>query len=155
MLDWKIHLIFGLLLVIFWFSIFFFSQITPISLNTIIILVALSSFTTLLPDIDLKNSKIRHLVSLISAFVIAGIYIYKYSETWYLGIVWFVALYILIKKIPTKHRGITHTYKFAFLFSAFLIGLFYFYFTFSTQEALIWFAVTFSSYSFHLLLDRM
>jgi membrane-bound metal-dependent hydrolase YbcI (DUF457 family) len=154
MLDWKLHLIFGLLLAIAFLGSFYFFQI-ELSIETIVSMIIMTMFTSLLPDVDLKKSKIRDLVSIISAAAISFIFIYFRTDEWYLSIIYFLFLYILFKNIPTKHRGITHTFKFSFLFSVILTGIFYFMFTLNFENLLLWFTVIFFSYNLHLVLDKI
>jgi hypothetical protein len=103
----------------------------------------------------LKKSKARDISSFLLAFFISTIYIYFYQSTWYYGLVYFLILYFLFKLIPTKHRGIVHTFKFSFLFSLIIVLLIHFLFSLTQTEFLVWFTIIFSSYSLHLLLDRM
>lgn len=154
MLDWKLHLIFGLLLAITFLGSFYFFQI-ELSIETIVSMIVMTMFTSLLPDVDLRKSKIRDLVSIISAAAISFIFIYFRTDEWYLSIIYFLFLYILFKNIPTKHRGITHTFKFSFLFSIILAGIFYFLFTLNFENLLLWFTVILFSYNLHLVLDKI
>ncbi|MBS3055302.1 MAG: metal-dependent hydrolase [Candidatus Aenigmarchaeota archaeon] len=154
MLDWKLHLIFGLLLTTGIISFFYFFQF-EISVEVLISLVIVTMFTSLLPDIDLRKSKIRDFVSVISAATISFVFLFLKSAEWYLSIVYFVVLYLFFKNIPTKHRGITHTFKFSFLFSLILSIIFYFMFNLDFQNFLMWFLIIFFSYSLHLVLDKI
>src|SRR3989338_3619932 len=86
MLDWKLHLIFGLLLTTGIISFFYFFQF-EISVEVLISLVIVTMFTSLLPDIDLRKSKIRDFVSVISAATISFVFLFLKSAEWYLSIV--------------------------------------------------------------------
>jgi len=155
MLDWKVHLIFGCLLLIFWLNLFYFFKILEINPMTSFILVALTLFTSIFPDIDLKKSKARDISSILLAFFISIIYIYFYQSTWYYGLVYFLILYFLFKLVPTKHRGVTHTFKFSFIFSLIAVIFIHFLFKLTQTEFLVWFVMIFSSYGFHLVLDKI
>ena len=153
MLDWKLHLIFGLLLAIVFLGFFYFFHI-QVSIETLVSLILVTMFTSLLPDVDLKKSKIRDFVSLISAAAISFIFLFFNSQEWYLSIIYFVVLYIFFKNIPTKHRGVTHTFEFSFIFSVVLSIIFYFSFNLDFQNSLMWFLIIFFSYGLHLVLDK-
>ncbi|MFH0711487.1 MAG: metal-dependent hydrolase [Candidatus Aenigmatarchaeota archaeon] len=153
MLDWKLHLIFGLLLAIVWISAFYFLQI-EISVQVLVSLILVTMFTSLLPDIDMRKSKIRDLVSIISAAAISFFFLYFKKEEWVLSIVYFLFLYIFFKNIPTKHRGITHSFKFSILFSLIFSTIFYFLFNLDFWNFILWFLVISFSYSLHLILDK-
>jgi membrane-bound metal-dependent hydrolase YbcI (DUF457 family) len=155
MLDWKIHLIFGCLLIILWLNIFYFLKTLETTPSNIFILIVLTLFTSIFPDVDLKKSKARDISSIFLAFSISITYIYFYSSIWYYGLVYFILLYFLFKLIPTKHRGITHTFKFSFVFSAIVVFVIHLLFNLSQTELFLWFAIIFSSYSLHLFLDSI
>jgi len=154
MLDWKLHLIFGLLLAILIIGFFYFIQF-EISVEVLVSLLIVTMFTTLLPDIDLRKSKIRDFVSVISAVSISFVFLFFKSDEWYLSIIYFLVLYLFFKNIPTKHRGIMHTFKFSFLISLILAIIFYFVFNLDFQNSLMWFLIIFFSYSLHLVLDKI
>jgi membrane-bound metal-dependent hydrolase YbcI (DUF457 family) len=103
----------------------------------------------------MKNSKIRNFTSLISAATISFVFLFFKKDEWYLSIIYFIFLYIFFKNIPTKHRGVTHTFKFSFFFSLVLVAIFYFLFNLDLENSFIWFVIIFSSYSLHLLLDKI
>jgi membrane-bound metal-dependent hydrolase YbcI (DUF457 family) len=155
MQSWKTHLIFGLLLTIAWLSAIYFFSFYSLTFETVFILVVLIMFATLFPDIDFCNSKIRGVVSLIVSAFLSAIYIFLYSQTWYFGLAYFLALYFLLKRIPSKHRGFTHTLKFATVFSLIIVLVMHFAFSLSQGDFIFWFAVTFSAYALHLLLDKL
>jgi membrane-bound metal-dependent hydrolase YbcI (DUF457 family) len=103
----------------------------------------------------MKRSKARDISSILLAFSISIVYIYFYRSTWYYGLVYFLILYFLFKHIPTKHRGIVHTFKFSFIFSLISVVFIHFLFSLTQAEFLFWFAIIFSGYSLHLLLDKV
>jgi len=148
--DWKTHFIFGLLLVILWLFVF---QVIGFELNLwqLVALVSFSIFSSLFPDIDTKKSKIRDILSMAASFVVSILYIIFFVEMWYYGPIYFVLLYLILKYLPSKHRGITHTFRFAFLFSLVLTILYSLFKEFS----IVWFAIIFSSYSLHLIIDKL
>ena len=148
--DWKTHFIFGLLLVILWLFVF---QVIGFELNLwqLVALVSFSIFSSLFPDIDTKKSKIRDILSMAASFAVSILYIIFFVEMWYYGPIYFVLLYLILKYLPSKHRGITHTFRFSFLFSLVLTILYSIFGGFST----IWFATIFSSYSLHLIIDKL
>ena len=121
--DWKTHFIFSLFLTITWISIFYFADL-QLSFESLVALIVLTVFTSLFPDIDMKRSKIRDVVSFTVAAVVVTTYIFFFADTWYYGPVYFVLLYFILKYLPTKHRGITHTFKFSILFSAVLASVY-------------------------------
>jgi len=151
--GWKIHLLFGCLLSIFLFNVFYFWKIGITITNNILILF-LVFLSSVFADIDLKKSKIRDFLSLIVAFFVSLIYIYFYSQTWFYAPFYFVVLYLFLKYIPTKHRGLVHSFKFSILFSFLLVVFCYFFLSLGRTEILLYFFIIFSSYSLHLLLDK-
>lgn len=151
--DWKTHFIFSLFLVIIWISIFYFTSF-QLGFESMAAIAALTVFTSLFPDIDMRRSKIRDVVSFATAAVIVGTYLFFYAETWYYAPVYFALLYLILKYIPTKHRGIAHTFKFSILFSVVLAAISIAFVQFSIENFLFWFFIVFSSYSLHLFIDR-
>lgn len=152
--DWKIHLLFGCLLSIFLFNIFYFWKIGISPINSVLILF-LILFSSVFADIDLKKSKIRGFLSLVTAFFVSLIYIFFYNQTWFYAPFYFVILYFFLKYIPSKHRGLTHSFKFSILFSFLLVMLCYFFLSLGQTEILLYFLIIFSSYSLHLILDKL
>lgn len=155
MVDWKLHLLSGSFMIISWLTFFYFFKIFEIGMTTIVILGVLTLFSSLFPDIDMKKSKIRDVISMILSLLVAVIYIYRYPAEWFYGIAYFVVLYFLFRSVPTKHHGITHTYRFALVFSLVLVFFVYFLFGLNQIEFLFWLGVIFLSYSTHLMLDGM
>jgi len=154
MKDWKSHFIFGnFLIILFIFLLYNFGySLTGLSL---VILVLSVQFTTLFPDIDMKKSKIRRTISLLTSLVITTVYMISFKDTWFYGPIYFVILYFLMSLIPTKHRGITHTFKFSIIFSLSLTLLINFILPLVENDILIWFFIILSSYNLHLLLDKI
>lgn len=155
--DWKGHLISSLSLVIFWISILHFVNF-QLTFDSIASIIALSVFTSLFPDIDMRGSKIRNTLSFVTAAVAIAAYIFFFKETWYYAPVYFVLLYLILKYLPTKHRGVTHTFGFSIIFSAVLACAYFVLSPFVPKllsELAFWAAVVFSSYSLHLALDRI
>jgi len=154
MIDWKSHLIFGFLLVLIWLNAIYFLKIFEMDLFFVISLIVLILFISVFPDIDLKKSKIRDLISILMAFAISITYIYFYQSTWFYGPIYFIFVYLIFKNLPTKHRGVLHTFKFSIIFSLVFVFLIYFAIG-SSEKILFWFFVLFSSYCLHLILDRI
>lgn len=155
MLDWKIHLIFGFILVLVWFGLIYFFRIVETGLFSLVLLIFLSLFASLFADIDLRTSKIRDYISLTASFFISLIYIYFYQSTWFYGLIYFFFIYLILKNLPTKHRGLAHSFKFSFIFSILITFLIYLALGLSQFETFFWFFVMFSGYSLHLILDKM
>ncbi len=147
-------MIFGNFLVIFWLIVLYFIKF-QVSLAEIVLMIVVTLFTTLFPDIDMRISKIRNFVAILTAFFISAVYIYFFRETWYYSLAYFVILYILVKLIPTKHRGVTHTVKFSIVFSSGILLILNFFFKLNQTENIFWFLVIFLSYNLHLFLDRI
>jgi len=152
--DWKIHLFFGCLFAVFWFSFFYFEKFLTDPLRPLALLL-ISLFVSTFPDVDLKRSKSRNLVSFLLAFSISAIYALFYIETWFYAPFYFLILYFLFKYLPSKHRGFIHSFKFSILLSAALTLIFYFFLGLGQMEAVFWFSIIFLSYSIHLVLDRI
>lgn len=153
--DWKIHLLFGCLLTIAWLNIFYFFIRMDLNLTTTSTLVFFILFSSVFQDVDLKKSKIRSLISMVLAFTISLAYIIRYPKSWYWSMVYFPILFFIFKLIPTKHRGLPHSFGFSIPFSSLLALLCYLFLGINEIETLIWFVVIFSSYSLHLILDRL
>jgi len=153
MIDWKMHAIFALVVAIIWLGIFYFLQL-PITVIDLLSLVVLILFASLFPDVDMRKSKIRGVISLLAAVAVAFVYLLLYRETWYYAPIYFLILFFLFRYLPTKHRGIAHTYKFAAMFAAALSYLYYLVFDISFNRLILWFVILFTAYSLHLILDR-
>jgi inner membrane protein len=153
--DWKVHLIFGLLLLSLWLSL---NQIFPfliLNFQKTLIFILLVLFVSIFPDIDMKKSKSREIFAIFIAFLVALIYILIFSQTWYYGLAYFFLVYYLITLLPTKHRGITHTLTFSTIFSILTTSFFYFAFNLDFKSSFFYFLIIFSVYFLHLLLDKL
>jgi len=111
-------------------------------------------FISIFPDVDMKNSKSRKILGLFLSSIFLFLYLLIFTKTWYYGIAFSILLYFLIKLLPTKHRGITHTFPFSFIFS-FAISLFFsFVLGLDFSSFFPFFLSVFSAYALHLLLDK-
>lgn len=153
MSDWKVHLLFGCLLAIAWLNVFYFFIRMELNLTTTSALIFFILFSSVFQDIDLKKSKIRSLISLVLAFALSLAYIFSYPKSWYWSMACFPILFFVFKLIPTKHRGLPHSFGFSIAFSSLLALLCHLFLGINEIETLIWFVVIFSSYSLHLILD--
>ena len=152
MLDWKLHLIFGLLFVITLLS-FLYLVSFKLSIQDIAVVAILSSFASLFPDVDMQKSKIRNLVSFSVATAVTVVYLLAYMQTWYYAPIYFLLLYFIFKYLPTKHRGIMHTYKFSIFFSAVAVMISYLVLGLTINKAILYFVVSLLGYDLHLVLD--
>ena len=147
------HLIISLLFVIALLWIFNTLNL-QMSAFSVVLLLAIVIFSSLFADIDMKRSKIRDVLSLLISAVVSAAYLFLVPGSWQYAFVYFIILYFILRYIPTKHRGITHTFKFSLLFSAGLAFI-YFFFNPVAEQTVFWFLIAFSSYSLHLLVDRV
>ncbi|MFH1623200.1 MAG: metal-dependent hydrolase [Candidatus Aenigmatarchaeota archaeon] len=153
--DWKTHIVFGLLVAIAWAAAFPALGIASSAKKTVS-LVAVTAFASLFPDIDIRSSKMRGMVALLVAASVAVAYAFFFTVTWYYGIAYFCLLYFLVKYLPTRHRGITHTPLFALLFSVAAVIVYAgFRQAFALADAAVWFLVPLSSYVVHLAVDSL
>jgi len=155
--DWKTHVVFGLLVAIAWATAFPSLGIASSAEKTVS-LVAVTSFASLFPDIDVRSSKMRGIIALLLAASVAVAYAFFFPGTWYYGIAYFCILYYLVRYLPTRHRGITHTPLFALVFSAAAVAVYVGFKqgqTFALADAAVWFLVPFSSYVVHLAIDSL
>lgn len=152
--DWKIHLLFGCILAIFWFNVFYFGKFITEPLKAIFLLF-ISLFSTTFADIDEKKSKMRSFISFVLSFSISVAYAFFYINTWYYAPFYFFILFFIFRFIPSKHRGFTHSFKFSVFFSVILTIILYFIFTLSQNDVLLWFGMIFLSYNLHLFLDTL
>ncbi len=156
--DWKTHLIFSLFLVIVWLYVLQFVGF-HMDFEKTITIVIFSLFASLFPDIDMGRSKMRKTFSLLLSLSASLAYIFFFIDTWYYAPVYFALLYLILKYLPSKHRGITHTFKFSLLFSlvlSFLYSIFRnFLFVSFYTGFVVWFLILFSSYNLHLVIDNL
>lgn len=153
--DWKTHIVFGLLVAIAWVAVFPFLGMQP-NIEKVSSLIFVAAAASLFPDIDVRNSKMRGMVALLLAASVAVAYAFFFASTWYYGIAYFGLLYFLVRYLPTKHRGATHTFQFALLFSAAAVLVYIgFRQAFVLADAVTWFFVAFSCYAVHLAIDSL
>lgn len=150
--DWKSHLIIGLLLTTSWLALFNFLEHYQ-SATDLVIILFLVSVTSLFPDVDMRESKIRQSVSVAIAFVVALVYLMVSPGTWYYSIAYFVLLYFILRHLPTKHRGIVHTFGFSLVFSLALTLVVFTFKGFSISEFVKWYSIVLSGYLVHLAVD--
>jgi len=156
--DWKNHLIMSLLLLISW--VFVLQSIGfEIEVSYLFSMVLFSLFVSLFPDVDIKSSKARHITSLAISSIALLSYLVFYSSTWYYGPAYFIILYLVLKYVPTKHRGLTHGIPFAFIFS---LSLTLVYLTITgdivygiSEKSVVMFLIIMSNYVLHIFLDNM
>ena len=152
--DWKVHLAFGFLLLSFWFSLNQLFSFSNLSFQKIIVFLLLVPLISIFPDVDMKKSKSRKVFAAFVSTLIALIYFVLFPKTWYYGLAYFFLSYFLIILLPTKHRGITHTLAFSFIFSALATFVLSFVFSYDLKDFLFNFSFIFSVYALHLLLDK-
>jgi len=153
--DWKVHLIFGLLLLSLWLSLNQILSFSVLNFKETLILILLVPLVSIFPDIDMKESKSREIFAIFISFLLALIYILIFSQTWYYSLAYFFLTYFFITFFPTKHRGITHTLLFSILFSILTTFFFYLIFKLKFKDTIFYFSIIFSVYCLHLLLDKL
>ncbi len=152
--DWKTHLVYSLFLVIAWLNIFYLIGIS-LGLFTILTLFVFTIFPSLFADVDMKKSKIRDVFSIVISTLVAVAYLIFFIESWYYAFVYFILLYFILKYIPTKHRGVTHSFKFSLIFSLAITAIYFIFNQFTFEKFVLWFTVVFSSYCVHLVTDKL
>ena len=129
------HILFGALLsTLMYVALLYLDVIINIDLFTGIILVIIYS---ILPDIDIKDSKIRKIVMPLLIILIIISYFIEYYVLCLSLILMFIFILLL------KHRTITHTIWFAFIISI------------PFYQNIGYFVIAFVSYASHLVLDRL
>jgi membrane-bound metal-dependent hydrolase YbcI (DUF457 family) len=136
-MNWPAHVFLGL--IAGWIAAYF--------LNIDYFLVVFSVLGALAPDIDHDSSKIRKIIDW-SFPILALAMVYSYFKTINeMLLIYALALigiyHIIITYLKPKHRGITHTFTFAFIISAVV------YFLFSFNAAILFFI----GYISHLAAD--
>jgi len=126
-----------------------------LTFKNISIFSVLTIFISIFPDIDLKKSKSRMLISLLIASIFLIEYIFILPSTWYYGIAFAAIFYFLFLLLPTKHRGITHNFLFSIVFTVLLSLFFYFTFGLNQNEILFLSGIIFTTYCLHLFLDNI
>jgi len=152
--DWKVHIIFGFLFLALWLNTVnnFFS--IKLSFKSLFILVLVVPFISIFPDIDSKQSKSRKLISLLLSLLISAVYVFLFPSSWYYGIAYFCILYLLMRLLPTKHRGMTHNFLFSLIFSLATTFVLYLALNFGEAGFLSFFLLLFLIYCLHLVLDK-
>ncbi len=114
-------------------------------------LAGIALLGAILPDIDLKQSKASQIVEPI-AIIGLTLFLHGFFSSYSLLVSWvaslvvsLIATYIVLKILRRKHRGITHSFGAAILFSAF--GL--------LTLGIIGGLVGLVSYGSHLVVDRL
>ncbi len=142
-MDWRSHAIIGTLLAALAL------YLMNVKFESIIFLSIFAGFSALLPDIDHKMSKIRGIAD--KSFVVFSI-IYSYSSCTNCQLLelaknalLLIGIYFIIATFfRPRHRGITHSLFFVFLYGAIL----YFFFNFSLAIAGV------IGYASHLIADK-
>lgn len=153
--DWKTHIVFGLLVAIGWAAVFPLVGI-PSSAEKLFSVAFVAAFASLFPDIDVKSSKMRWAVALLLAASVAGAYALLFPQMWFYALAYFALVFLFVKYLPTKHRGLTHTLPFALLFSAAVVVVYAGAKpSFAVADAASWFLIALSGYAMHLLADSV
>jgi membrane-bound metal-dependent hydrolase YbcI (DUF457 family) len=152
--GWKTHVIFALMLAIAWMGALY-AMDYPIGPDVIALLLVFAIISSLFPDIDMKKSKMRDMFSIAFASAVTAVYLVFFSESWHYAFAYFVLVYFMAKSIPTKHRGVAHTFRFAALFSLAVASAYLFFNELTQGQFMIWFAVLFSGYTVHIIIDRI
>lgn len=145
-----VHLFIGISSAFFLYSIL--SQFLAFSPELIFLIFLTSSISAVFPDIDHRNSKIHKSVK---SFIILILVIYlaiKLYPSNFVLLLPFLALvlYALFSVLKPRHRGITHKFEFAALFSAVIAILSHLYF-----GSMIPSFFAFVSYSSHIIADKI
>lgn len=136
-MNWASHVLFGLIA----------GGIAAYFFNFDYFLVVFSVLGALAPDIDHDSSKIRKIIDFsFPPLALAMVYSYfrTINETVIVYTLALIGIYhIVITYLKPKHRGITHTFAFAFLISAII------YLLFSLNAGILFFI----GYASHLAAD--
>lgn len=153
--SWKIHLIFDLIFVIVFVGTLFGVGLLD-NILLLIFLVLFNLLATIFPDIDTPKSKIRHYFSLILALVVTSYLLINFSLGSILSVIaTFFFIYLVIRFLPTKHRGVTHTVWFSIILSFGLTFILWLMFGFSGFEFGVYYLVILWGYLSHLILDKL
>jgi hypothetical protein len=153
--HWKVHLLFNFFIILVW--IFFLLNLGLFG-NTMlmILLIFLSSFFSILPDIDSPKSKIRDFFAVIIASFIVVYFVFNFSFNSLLYVsAGFIFLYLFFRFFPTKHRGLTHNFWFSIFMTLIFTIILSQIFSFSLKEFFIYFFFILSGYLSHLFLDAL
>jgi len=127
------HILFGMILAFFaYFGLLYFDIVKGFDPVFVIIVIIYS----ILPDIDIKSSKIRKIVMPILIFIVLLSY---YIEEY---LMMFSVLLVIAFIYLLKHRTITHTVFFAFVVSL------------PFYQNIAYMVLAFVAYLSHLILDR-
>ena len=153
--SWKTHLTVNSFLLLIWIILLFnYGFITNYFL--LIFLIFFSSFLAIFPDIDTWRSNIRNLFSFVLASIAVIYFFFNMSFNSILSLlVSFILIYILFRFFPTKHRGITHKFRFSVFFCLVIMMILWTLFNFSMVNFLVYFTVLLSGYFSHIFLDAL
>lgn len=150
--DWKIHVSFSILLLFLLLKLFSFLNV-KLSQTKVVLLVFFCVLSSVFPDIDKANSKIRRFISFTLSLTLVSVLLYfEKFKKWYEVPLLFIFVYFLLKFLPTPHRSILHKNWFCILFTSFFV-LAFFVLGFSYVEIFLLSLTIFISYTSHLLLD--
>jgi len=153
--SWKTHLTFNFFILFGWIILFFNYNLID-NYFLLILLIFSSSFLSIFPDIDTWKSNIRNLFSFILASIITVYFFFNMSFNSILSLlVSFILIYILFRFFPTKHRGITHKFRFSVFFCLVIMMILWTLFNFSMVNFLVYFTVLLSGYFSHIFLDAL
>lgn len=153
--DWKTHIVFGLLVALAWAAVFPLMGVAS-SIERMSSLAFVAVFASLFPDIDSRNSKMRGMTALLIAVSVSAAYVLFFTATWYYAAAYFALVYLLVRLLPTKHRGTMHTLPFALLFSTAVVLVYVGSRPgFALADAVSWFLIALSGYVAHLASDSV
>ena len=136
------HWFFGVSIVtlIAYLSSHFGLGLIPTSLLSILTILGIALFYSILPDID-TTSKIRKIV--VPIMILLALVMFFIN-----GLISFLILLLLGVIFTLKHRGITHRYWFAFVIALPLLYIFSL-----NKTGLVYYFIAVISYGSHLFLD--
>jgi len=153
--SWKIHLTFNLIFIPLFWKIFL-GQLFLENIFLFCMILFLYGFFSVFADLDTSKSKVRDYTSFILATIITFflMLIINFNFVFTLPIS-FLLVYFFLKYMPTKHRGFTHSIKFAFIFPFFIVLIMKFAIGFSYESMIIYTIFLFLGYFFHIILDKI
>ena len=142
MSGYKMHWFFGVSVValIAYLSTQFHLGLIPTSLLSILTILGIALFYSILPDID-TTSKVRRIV--VPIMILLALVIFFINE-----LISFLILLLLGVIFMLKHRGITHRYWFAFAIALPLLYIFG-----MNKTGFVYYFIGVTSYMSHLFLD--
>ena len=155
MSHWKVHLLFNFFVIMIWIFFLFNLRLlgNPILM---VLLIFLSSFFSIFPDIDSPKSEIRDFFAVIIASFIVVYFILNFSLNSVLYVsAGFIFLYLFFRFFPTKHRGLTHNIWFSIFMTLLFTIILSRIFSFSLKGFFIYFFFILSGYFSHLFLDAL